>query len=112
LPGARPRQDDPVQDSELDRHEWETEWRELERRLADARAEALPKLDALVAPMLETRGPAADPPAGAVDSEAEIVLQLREVRHVTRRVEASEPVGPGAGFAGTAYRELYHDLLG
>jgi hypothetical protein len=40
------------------------------------------------------------------------VLQLREVRHVTRRVEASEPVGPGAGFAGTAYRELYHDLLG
>jgi len=79
LPGVRPRQDDPVQDSGLDRHEWETEWRETEWRVADAPADALPELDALVARMLETRGPAADPPAGAVDSEAEIVLQLREV---------------------------------
>jgi hypothetical protein len=35
-------------ESGLDRHEWESQWQALEEQLADAPAEALPELDALV----------------------------------------------------------------
>jgi hypothetical protein len=102
-----------MQEPGLDRHEWVTEWHDLEERLADSPAEALSELDDLVARMLEGRGLPLDPPPGELDAEPETVRQFLEARRVTRRIETGETVDPGEiGLAATAYRDLYHRLLG
>jgi len=40
----------------LDRHEWETQWSDLEERLRDDPGDALLELDELIGRMLESHG--------------------------------------------------------
>jgi hypothetical protein len=98
----------------LDRHEWETEWAELEPDLADSPAEALPELDDLVARMLIEAGYPIDT-GDPVDDEGidpEILASFQAAREITRQVDRGEDFDPGdVAQAVDLYREIYEHLV-
>jgi hypothetical protein len=101
-----------VQEPGLDKHEWESEWSDLEERLRDDPGDALFELDDLVARMLEARGLPLREREGEADLEPETVREFTEARRVTQLVGAGEDVDPGdIAHAINAYRELYTMLL-
>jgi hypothetical protein len=97
-----------------DRHDWETEWAELEPLVVDSPAEALPELDDLVARMLFETGHPTDTP-DPVDDEGvdpEITASFRAAHEVAAQVDRGETVDPGdIGQAITLYREIYERVL-
>jgi hypothetical protein len=97
----------------VDRHEWETEWQALEEQVADAPAESLPELDALVARMLAERGYDEADPVALEGDEPEIVAEFRAARETTRLVESgSDAVSPGdVAAAVNGYRAVFDFLL-
>jgi hypothetical protein len=103
-----------MQEPGLDRHQWETEWSELEPDLEDSPSEALSDLDDLVSRMLEEAGYAVNT-EDAVDDEGidpEIYASFLAAREVTRQADNGEDVDPGdIAEAINAYRELYQHLL-
>jgi hypothetical protein len=103
-----------MQEPGLDRHQWETEWAELEPDLEDSPAEALSDLDDLVARMLEEAGYPVDT-EDVVDDEGidpEVLASFRAARETTRAVDRGEDVDPGdVGAAVGLYREIYEHLL-
>jgi hypothetical protein len=98
----------------LDRHEWETEWAELEPDVADSPVEALPELDDLVARMMIEVGYPVDT-EDVVDDEGidpEVLTSFRAAREITRQVDRGEDFDPGdVGAAIGLYREIYEHLL-
>ena len=100
----------------LDRHDWETEWQQLEPLVVDSPGEALPELDDLVARMMSERGyptvmPEDEARARELD-QPEILAEFLEARRVAKAVEAGEDVDPGdIGAAISGYRNLYEFLL-
>ena len=101
-----------MQEPGLDRHEWETEWSDLEERLRDDPSDALFELDDLVARMLESRGVPLRELDGQSESEPETVRAFADARRITQLVGAGEDVGPGdIAHAVDSYRELYGALL-
>lgn len=99
----------------LDRHEWETEWEQLEPDVEDSPAEALHDLDDLIARMLTEAGyplETADP----VDDEGidpEVLVSFHAAREITRQVDRGEDVDPGdVAQAVNIYRDLYEHLIG
>jgi hypothetical protein len=101
-----------VQEPGLDRHEWETQWEDLEPQLADAPGESLATVDDLIARMMEARGFPLTETAGEDSSEPETVREFVEARRITRLVDAGERVDPGdIGLAVNGYRNLYRYLL-
>jgi hypothetical protein len=97
----------------LDRHEWESEWQALEEALAEAPADTLPQLDALVARMLEERGFGLDDAAAREGDEREIMAEFLAAREITRLVQhGSEEVSPGdVAAAVNGYRSVFEYLL-
>jgi hypothetical protein len=97
----------------LDRHEWETEWAELEPLVVDSPAEALPELDDLVARMLSETGYPTDTP-DPVDDEGvdpEVTASFQAAHEIAERVDRGETVDPGdIGQAITLYRGIYEHL--
>jgi hypothetical protein len=101
-----------MQEPGLDRHEWETEWSDLEERLRDDPGDALFELDDLIGRMLEARGLPLAERAGQVDTEPETVRDFAEARRITELVGAGADVDPGdIAHAVNSYRELYATLL-
>ena len=101
-----------MQEPGLDRHEWESEWSDLEERLHDDPADALFELDELVARMLVARGYAVEEREGQTETEPETVRSFTEARRITRMVGEAEDVDPGdIAYAINTYRELYESLL-
>jgi hypothetical protein len=101
-----------MQEPGLDRHEWETEWQDLEERLADDPYDALFELDELVARMMEASGLPLAERAGESNPEADTVRQFQEARRIAQRLAGGDTVDPGdIGFAVNSYRELYDVLL-
>jgi hypothetical protein len=98
----------------LDRHEWETEWQQLEPLVVDSPAEALPELDQLVARMLAEAGYPTDT-EDLVDDEGidpEVLASFRAAREITRQIDRGEDFDPGdVGQAIGLYREIYEHLL-
>jgi hypothetical protein len=98
----------------LDRHEWETEWAELEPDLEDSPTEALPELDDLIARMLAEAGYPVDTP-DSVDDEGidpEILTSFQAAREVTRQVDRGDDFDPGdVAQAIDLYRQIYEHLL-
>lgn len=97
----------------LDRHEWETEWQQLEPLVVDSPAEALPELDDLVRRMLVEAGypvGTSDP----VDDEGidpEVIGSYAAAHEIRLAVERDEDVDPGdVGQAIGLYREIYEHL--
>jgi hypothetical protein len=74
----------------LDRHEWESEWAQLEPLLRDSPREALPEARDLVERMLRERGYVGN---GRVDPE--ISADWQAAKGLVDRIEAGEPVDPG-----------------
>ena len=96
-----------------DRHDWETEWQELEPLIIDAPAEALPEVDRLIERMLIERGYPTTEDQAANAADPAIVAEFLEARRITRLVEAGETSNASdLGAAVTAYRNLYEFLLG
>jgi len=101
-----------VQEPGLDKHEWESEWSDLEERLRDDPGNALFELDDLVARMLESRGVPLREQDGQTETEPETVREFTEARRITEMVGAGEDVDPGdIAHAVNSYRELYMVLL-
>jgi hypothetical protein len=98
----------------LDRHEWETEWAELEPLVVDSPGEALPELDSLVARMLAEVGYPVETP-DAVDDDGvdpEVMTSFLAAHEIAERVDRAETVDPGdIGQAITLYREIYEHLV-
>jgi hypothetical protein len=98
----------------LDRHEWETEWEQLEPLVVDSPAEALPELDDLVRRMIVESGyplETSDP----VDDEGidpEVLGSYRAAHEVRLLLDRGEDFDPGdVGQAIGLYREIYQHLL-
>jgi hypothetical protein len=103
-----------VSEPGLDRHEWQTEWEQLEPLVEDSPGEALPELDDLIARMMDSAGyptSSADP----VDDEGidpEVLASFRAAREVAGQVDRGEDVDPGdVAQAINLYREIYEHLL-
>jgi hypothetical protein len=98
----------------LDRHEWQTEWEQLEPLVVDSPAEALPELEHLVHRMLAEAGYPVDT-ADPVDDEGvdpEVLASYRAAREVTRMVDRGEDYDPGdVGQAVGLYRSIYEHVL-
>jgi hypothetical protein len=98
----------------LDRHEWESEWEQLEQDLEDSPAESLSGLDDLIGRMLAEAGYPTETP-DTVDDEGvdpEIVVTFLSARAVTRQFDRGDDVDPGdVAQAINDYRELYQHLL-
>jgi len=102
-----------MQEPGLDRHEWESEWSDLEERLRDDPGDALFALDELIARMLESRGIPLRDEDGHAETEPETVRAFAEARRITELVGVGEDVDPGdIAHAVNSYRELYASLLG
>jgi hypothetical protein len=103
-----------MQEPGLDRHEWETEWAELEPLVVDSPVEALPEVDDLVSRMLRETGYPVDTP-DAVDDEGldpEILATYRAAHEFAEQADRGETVDPGdVGQAITLYREIYEHLV-
>jgi hypothetical protein len=98
----------------FDRHEWETEWEQLEPDLEDSPAEALHDLDDLIARMLSAAGYPLDTP-DPIDDEGidpEVMASFYAAREIARQVDRGDDVDPGdVAQAVNLYRELYQHLL-
>jgi hypothetical protein len=94
----------------LDRHEWETEWAELEPLVVDSPGEALPELDDLVGRMMAEAGYPTDTADEGVDPE--ITASFQAAHEIAEQVDRGETVDPGdIGQAITLYREIYEHFL-
>jgi hypothetical protein len=101
-----------MQEPGLDKHEWESEWSDLEERLNDDPANALFELDDLIARMLGARGLPLREREGETETEPETVRDFEEARRITGLVGAGEDVDPGdIAHAINSYRGLYTSLL-
>lgn len=98
----------------LDRHEWETEWQQLEPLVVDSPVEALPALDDLVRRMLAEAGYPVDTP-DSVDDEGvdpEVIGSYQAAHEVRLIVDRGEDFDPGdVGEAIGLYREIYEHVL-
>jgi hypothetical protein len=101
-----------MQEPGLDRHEWETEWSDLEERLRDDPGDALLELDELIERMLVARGVEIEEREGQTETAPETVRSFNEARRITRLVGDADDIDPGdIAFAINTYRELYDTLL-
>jgi hypothetical protein len=101
-----------MQEPGLDRHEWESEWSDLEERLRDDPGNALLELDDLIARMMESRGVPLEEREGQTETEPETVRSFVEARRIAQQVGAGEDVDPGdIALAINNYTELYGSLL-
>jgi hypothetical protein len=99
-------------DPGLDRHEWETEWEELQEDLASSPAETLPDLDDLIRRMLEARGFAVEDPVADDGIEREVLTQYLAAHEVAELVDAGEDIDPGdVASAVNGFTALYETLI-
>ncbi len=98
----------------LDRHEWESEWQQLEPLVVDSPVEALGDLDDLVRRMLVEAGYPVETP-DPVDDEGvdpEVLGSYRAAHEVRMIVDRGEEVAPGdVGQAIGLYRQIYEHIV-
>jgi len=96
----------------LDKHEWESQWEQLEEDLDSSPAEALPDVDRLIHEMLEARGYAIDDPIVREGDDRDIVVEFSAAHEVTQLINNDEDVDPGdVAAAVEGYRSLYEYLI-
>jgi hypothetical protein len=103
-----------MQEPGLDRHEWETEWAELEPLVVDSPIDALPEVDDLIARMLDEAGYPTET-SDRVDDEGidpEMLASFRAAHEIAEQIDEGEEIDPGdVGQAIGLYREIYEHLL-
>jgi hypothetical protein len=96
----------------LDRHEWESEWQQLEPVLHESPEEALPDAHDLVERMLDERGVLDDEPVTVEGVDRDLLQGFAAASDVTRRVEQGEEVERGdLDSAAATLRSLYEHLI-
>jgi len=96
----------------VDRHEWATEWEELQEDVRDSPAEALSELDDLVGRMMTAYGLELEERPGEDIEELDATREFEAARAITRQVDAGADVDPGdVAYAVNAYTELYQQLI-
>jgi hypothetical protein len=96
----------------IDRHEWATDWEEIQEDVRDSPAEALSELDDLVARMMTAHGLELEEQAGQDVGELDATREFAGARAITRQVDNGEDVDPGdIAYAVNAYTELYQQLI-
>lgn len=95
----------------LDRHDWESEWQQLEPLVRDSPAEALPELHDLIVRMLREREILDEDLVATEGSDPELLAEYVAGKDVVDRLERGEDVDPGdiASVVG-GYRSLYEFL--
>ena len=95
----------------LDRHDWESEWQQLEPLVRDSPAEALPELHDLIVRMLREREILDDDLVATEGADPELLAEYVAGKEVVDRLERGEDVDPGdiASVVG-GYRSLYEFL--
>src|SRR5436190_19043134 len=83
LTSAAARHDVSVQEPGIDKHEWETEWSDLEERIGDDPSDALFELDELVGRMMQARGLPLRELDGQTETEPETLREFEEARRIT-----------------------------
>ncbi|MBA2615462.1 MAG: hypothetical protein H0U90_06740 [Actinobacteria bacterium] len=101
-----------MRDPGLDRHNWQTEWEQLEDDLKDAPAETLPEIGDLVERMLRERRFPLDDAVADDGIELEVLANYRSAREITTQVERGENVDPAEiGQAIHNFRDIYEQLI-
>ena len=91
-----------MQETGLDRQEWETEWAALEPLVIDSPAEALPELDRLVGRML----------VAEEGIDPDVLAGYRAGHDIATRVDRGDDIDPAEiGQAVGLFRELYEHLV-
>jgi hypothetical protein len=95
----------------LDRHDWESEWQQLEPLVRDSPAEALPELHALIVRMLQEREVLDEDLVATEGADPELLAEYVAGKDVVDRLERDEDVDPGEiGSVVGGYRSLYEFL--
>lgn len=95
----------------LDRHDWESEWQQLEPHVRDAPAEALPELHGLVERMLRERGYLDDDLVATEGTDPEILAEYVTGSDIVARLERGENVDPSdIGSVVQGYRGVFEHL--
>ena len=108
---AEPGESPVVVEPGLDRHDWESEWQQLEPLVRDYPAEALPELHDLIVRMLQEREILDDDLVATEGADPELLAEYVAGKDVVDRLERNETVDPGdvASVVG-GYRSLYEFL--
>jgi hypothetical protein len=95
----------------LDRHDWESEWQQLEPLVRDSPAEALPELHDLIRRMLQEREILDEDLVATEGADAELLAEYVAGKDVVDRLERGETVDPGdIGSVVQGYRALFEFL--
>ncbi len=101
-----------MRDPGLARHNWETEWAELEEDLEDSPREALSEVGDLIERILEEQGIPIHDEVTDDGIPYEVRADYKEAQRITESVEKGEDVDPGdVASAIRLYRELYEFLI-
>ena len=95
----------------LDRHEWESQWSQLEDDLRTSPEEALPEVADLMQGVLEEAGYDLSDPVAREGEEREVVAEFLAAREIADRVDAAENVDPGDVAAAINGLVALHDFL-
>ncbi len=96
----------------LDRHEWESEWQQLEPLVRDSPEEALPEVHDLVERMLIERGFLGADAVATEGSDPEIIAEWDAAAEIVGKIERAEPIDPSdVGQAVSGLRSLYEYLI-
>ena len=95
----------------LDRHEWESQWSQLEDDVRTSPEETLPELADLMQGVLEEGGYDLSDRVARAGEEREVVAEFLAAREVADRVDAGYDVDPGDVAAAINGLQALHDFF-
>jgi hypothetical protein len=95
----------------LDRHEWESQWAQLEDDMRTSPEETLPELADLMEQALGEAGYDLTDPVAREGEEREVVAEFRASREIADQVDRGDDVDPGDVAAALNGLVALHDFL-
>jgi hypothetical protein len=95
----------------LDRHEWESQWSQLEDDMHTSPEETLPELADLMQQVLEEGGYNLTDPVRRQGEEREVVAEFLAAREIADQVDRGDDVDPGDVAAAINGLQALHDFF-
>ncbi len=95
----------------LDRHEWESQWAQLEEDLRTSPEETLPELADLIEHVLEEAGYDLTDAVAREGEEREVVAEFTASREIADQVDRGDDVDPGDVASAINGLVALHDFL-
>ena len=95
----------------LDRHEWESQWAQLEDDMHTSPEETLPELADLLEGVLAEAGYDLSDPVAREGEEREVVAEFLAAREIADQVDRGDDVDPGDVAAALNGLVALHDFL-